>query len=161
MKELVGVLESLGLKKVRTYIQSGNVVFQSKAADTTQLAAKIGTAIQKSHGFAPQVFLLEADTLRSIIQANPFPEGEAQGNTLHCNFLDDVPPAPDLAGIAKLKAASERHALIGNVCYLHAPEGIGRSKLAAKLERLLGVPMTSRNWNTVSKLMAMAEEDAA
>ena len=161
MKELVSVLEGIGLTSVRTYIQSGNIVFQSKATDTAQLATKISSAIQKSHGFAPQVFLLEASALRATIKANPFPEGEAQGNTLHFNFLDDVPPTPDMAGIEKLRTASERHELKDNVFYLHAPDGIGKSKLAVKLERLLGAPMTSRNWNTVIKLMEMADENAA
>lgn len=155
MKELVSMLEGLGLKNVRTYIQSGNAVFQSKAANTAQLSTKISAAIQKSHGFAPQVFLLGASALRETIKANPFPE--AEGSTLHFNFLDDVPPAPDNSGIEKFRAASERYKLIGNVFYLHAPDGIGRSKLAAKLERLLGVPMTSRNWNTVRKLMDMVD----
>lgn len=161
MKELVGVLESLGLINVRTYIQSGNAIFQSKVSDTSQLAAKISAAIRKSHGFAPHVFLLEVAALRDIIKANPFPEAEAQGNTLHFNFLDDVPSAPDMAGIEKLSATSECYELKGNVFYMFAPDGIGRSKLMVKLERLLGVPITSRNWNTVRKLMEMAEDNAA
>lgn len=157
MKELVAVLEELGLKNLRTYIQSGNVVFSGKAEDKIKLAARMSAAIKKSHGFAPRVLLLDAAKLEKAIKANPFPEGEAEGNTLHFNFLESVPPEPDLAAMEKTRAPSERCELIGDVFYLHAPEGIGRSKLALNMERLLGVPMTGRNWNTVKKLQAMAE----
>jgi uncharacterized protein (DUF1697 family) len=156
MKELVVVLEGLGLKNIRTYIQSGNVVFDGKG-EPAALAAKMGVAIKKSHGFEPKVLVLDAARLEQAIQANPFPVGEAEGNTLHFNFLESVPPKPDMAGIEKIKAPSERYQLKGEVFYLHAPEGIGRSKLALSMEKLLGVPMTGRNWNTVSKLKEMVE----
>lgn len=156
MKELVAVLEKLGLQNIRTYIQSGNVVFQGKAVDAAQLAAQIGAAIRKSHGFEPRVLLLDAARLGTIVKANPFPEAEAAGNTLHFNFLAEIPPRPDLAGIEKIRSATERCELKGDVFYLHAPDGIGRSKLAANMEKLFGVPMTGRNWNTVSKLREMA-----
>lgn len=156
MKELAAVLEGLGLRGVETYIQSGNVVFQGKAVDTALLSKKIGAAISKSHGFEPWVRLLEMPMLEQVIRGNPYPEAEAAPGTLHVHFLATVPPRPNLDGLEKLRAASERFQLAGDVLYLHAPDGIGRSKLAAALERLLGVPMTSRNWNTVRKLGEMA-----
>lgn len=155
MKELVAVLEELGLKNLRTYIQSGNVVFDGKG-ESAALAARMSAAIKKSHGFEPWVLLLEAEALERAIKGNPFPEGEADGKTLHFNFLASAPHKPDLAGIEKIRAASERYKLIGDVFYLHAPDGVGRSKLALNMERLLGVPMTGRNWNTVKKLQEMA-----
>lgn len=154
MKDLVTVLEGVGLQTIRTYIQSGNVVFRGNVPDTFQLAAKISAAISKSHGFEPRVLLVDAAKLEKIIQANPFPD--AEGNTLHFNFLAGNPPKPDLAGIEKIRSASEQCELKGDVFYLHAPDGIGRSKLAANLEKLLGVPITGRNWNTVRKLREMA-----
>ncbi len=158
MKELVAVLEGLGLQGIKTYIQSGNVVFRSKATDT-QLATRIAAAIKKSHGFEPKVLLLDAGRLEKAIKANPFPEGEGEGNTLHFNFLESIPSKPDLARIEKVRAASERWQLEGDVFYLHAPDGIGRSKLASGMERLLGVPMTGRNWNTVRKLKELIEAE--
>ncbi|MBU0622273.1 MAG: DUF1697 domain-containing protein [Gammaproteobacteria bacterium] len=154
MKELVAVLDGLGLKNIRTYIQSGNVVFDGKG-EPAALAAKMGAAIKKSHGFEPKVLVLDAARLEKIIKANPFPEAETAGNTLHFIFLTEIPPKPDLAGIEKIRAASERCELKGDMFYLHAPDGVGRSRLAANMERLLGVPMTGRNWNTVSKLREM------
>jgi uncharacterized protein (DUF1697 family) len=159
MKELVAVLESLGVQDIKTYIQSGNVIFRSKAADTAPLARKIGAAIRKSHGFEPQVLLLDSAELDKVIRENPYPEAEAVPNTLHVNFLAAIPPKPDLRALEKIRTESERFHLAGDVLYLHAPDGIGRSKLAASMERLLGVPMTSRNWNTVHKLKVMIGDD--
>lgn len=158
MKALAAVLEGLGLQNIRTYIQSGNVVFDGKANDKVKLTAQIGAAIRNSHGFEPKILLLDVARLEKIIAENPFPEAEATGNTLHFNFLESVPARPDLAGIETLRAASERCALKGDVFYLHAPDGIGRSKLAANMERLLDVPVTGRNWNTVYKLQELANK---
>ena len=156
MKELVPVLENLGLQDIRTYIQSGNVVFGSKTGNIAQLSTRITTAIKKSHGIEPNVLLLDAAALDKAIKGNPYPEAETAPATLHFNFLASVPPKPDLAGIEKTKTASERYQLKGDVFYLHAPDGIGRSKLALNMERLLGVAATGRNWNTVRKLKEMA-----
>ena len=155
MKELVTVLESLGLQNIKAYIQSGNAVFQSKVADTAKLAKTISAAIKKSHGFEPQVLLLDSVLLNKVIKANPYPEAEAAPNTLHVVFLSAIPPKPDLNALERIRTASEHFQLAGNVLYLLAPDGIGRSKLAAGMERLLGVAMTSRNWNTVRKLQEM------
>ncbi len=156
MKELVALLTELGLREVRTYIQSGNVVFGSAAKDRTALAAKIGTAIAAQHGFAPQVLLLDAAELHAAMANNPYPEAETVPASLSLLFLAETPPHPDLKGMETLRAGSERFKLVGKVCYLHAPEGFGRSKLAAKAEKLLGVAATGRNWNTVCKLAEMA-----
>jgi len=108
MKELVAVLESLGVQDIKTYIQSGNVIFQSKAADTAQLTRKIGAAIRKSHGFEPQVLLLDSVKLNKVIRENPYPEAEAAPNTLHVNFLAAIPPRPDLKTLEKIRAESEK-----------------------------------------------------
>jgi len=158
MKDLVTVLEGLGLQGVKTFIQSGNAVFRGKGIAIMRLSKKVAAAIEESHGFAPWVLLLEAPVLEQAIKRNPYPEAEAAPSTLHVGFLATVPPRPDLDGLEKLRTAGERFALAGDVFYLHAPDGIGRSKLAAGMERLLGVPMTSRNWNTICKLGQLARE---
>lgn len=90
--------------------------------------------------------------------ANPFPEGEAQPKSLHFFFLEDAPKDPDLAALETMKAENERFALIDKVFYLHAPDGIGRSKVAEKFGRGWDVAITARNWRTVSKINALAEE---
>ena len=160
MRELIVLLEELGLSRVKTYIQSGNVVFQSGHNDIKELAQKISAAIGNSHGFAPHIFLLDLSALQAAVAANPFPQAENDPNTLHLFFLDEVPQNPDWAALESIKAETEQYRLVNNVFYLHAPDGIGRSKLAGKVEKVLGVAVTARNWRTVSKVIAMALEIA-
>jgi uncharacterized protein (DUF1697 family) len=158
MKELRTLLENLGLQNVRTYIASGNVVFQSEETDRSRLAREISAEIKKGHGFEPDVQLLTEEEMEKAIQANPFPEGEAEPKSLHLFFLAAVPENPDLKAIDALRIENERFALIDKVFYLHAPDGIGRSKLAEKFGRYIDVSMTARNWRTVGKIMEMVGE---
>jgi uncharacterized protein (DUF1697 family) len=158
MKELVALLEDLGCRNVKTYIQSGNAVFESKASNTSQLSKKISAEIKKRRGFEPHVLLLSLDEMEKAIANNPFPEGgEKEPKALHAGFLTSTPKAPDLEALERLKANREQFHLIGTIFYLYAPEGIGRSKLAASTEKLLGVPLTDRNWSTVRKIMEIAK----
>jgi uncharacterized protein (DUF1697 family) len=158
MKELVAILESVGCTNVRTYIQSGNAVFEHSATDAAKLAGKLTMAIDKARGFSPQVVMLEAKHLAKIVQANPFPEAESEPKSLHVWFLAAKATKPDRDALTKLKAKSERFELYGAAFYLYAPDGIGRSKLAANVERHLGVAATARNWRTVGKLLEIASE---
>lgn len=155
MKVLVAALESLGAGEVRTYIQSGNAVFESAEKNLARLAERTSAEIMNCCGFAPQVQVLTLETLAQAIAKNPFPEAVSDPSNLYLGFLASSPKSPDLAKLSGLAKASERYQLIEGVFYLHAPEGVGRSKLAASAERLLGVPMTVRNWRTVCKVMAL------
>ena len=157
MKELVGILEELGCQNVKTYIQSGNVVFKVDEENITELSDRISVEINKDRGFAPSVLLLSITELEKIVANNPFPEAQDAPQTLHVGFLAAVPRKPDLKKIESLKEKNERFQLINRAFYLHAPDGIGRSKLAANTERLLGVSMTDRNWRTVGKILEMAK----
>jgi uncharacterized protein (DUF1697 family) len=158
MRELVEVLQDLGLREVKTYIQSGNVVFQSEFGEPADLMDRMGDAIEKSHGFRPEVLLLEVDELQRAMAANPFPEAEQEPRTLHLYFLASEPEHLDLEALESVRRESERFQLKGKVLYLHAPKGIGRSKLAARVEKSLGVAATARNWRTVGKIEAMVVE---
>jgi uncharacterized protein (DUF1697 family) len=160
MRELVGVFEGLRLRQVKTYIQSGNVVFQSEHDNLKELAQMISAAIGQSHGFTPSILLLGLPEFQAAIAANPFPEGESEPKTLHLFFLEEVPSNPNWSLLESLKAESERYQLINKVFYLHTPDGFGRSKLAEKVEKAIGVAATARNWRTVSTLMSMALEVA-
>ena len=157
MRDLVRLLEGLGLANVRTYIQSCNVVFQSERTDLPELAQEIGAAIGDSHGFTPQIMFLSQAALATAVSRNPYPEAAREPKSLHFYFLETRPPDPDLAQLTTLKTESERFELIDTVFYLHAPDGIGRSKLAARVEKALGVATTARNWRTVSKVMKMVK----
>lgn len=156
MCDLVEILQRLGLANVKTYIQSGNVVFQSNRADLATLSQEISTAIGESHGFTPYVMLLSIDDFQEAMEANPFPEGEAEPKTLHLFFLDSTPQDPNLNALEAFRAERESYRLINKVFYLHAPDGIGRSKLAENVGKGWDVAITARNWRTVSKVMELA-----
>jgi len=157
MRELVSVLEDLGLWEIETYIQSGNVVFDCEDATLPGLSDRISQAVEKSHGFAPHVLILSASAFERAAAANPFPEAESEPKTLHLYFLVSAPLDPDWDAVEALKVQNESYALVGEVFYLHAPDGIGRSKLAARVENVLGVDATARNWRTVSNILVMAK----
>ena len=156
MKELMAMLEDLGAEGVKTYIQSGNVVFRSGDTHTQALAARLTAEIKRLKGFEPHVLILGLEDWDAAMANNPFPEAEADPKTLHLGFLTAIPENPDLDAMTDLKKDNERFQLIGSVFYLHAPDGIGRSKLAERSERLLGVPTTDRNWRTVCKIRELA-----
>lgn len=153
MNELVEILESMGFENVQTYIQSGNVVFQSRKKAGSKDAADISNRVLEKKGFEPSVLLLGEKDLQNAIANNPFPTDS--GKALHFFFMKSLPEEPDIQKLESLKTDSEEIALHAGVFYLYAPEGIGRSKLAANVEKALGVPGTARNWNTVNKLMSM------
>ncbi len=156
MKELVEHLESQGCRSVRTYIQSGNAVFEHAAAApvlTRQIRAALGAAL----GFEPALLLMTPKQLTRAASRNPFPEGEQDPAKLHLYFLAARPKQPDLDRLQGIAKANERFALEEDVLYLHAPDGIGRSKLAANVERVLGVSGTGRNWRTVQKLLDLTQ----
>ncbi|MDX1409349.1 MAG: DUF1697 domain-containing protein [Saprospiraceae bacterium] len=153
MKELRALLEGLGYRRVRTYIQSGNVVFESEARPDTEA---ISAAIGKKYGFRPTVFILSPGDLRRAAENNPYPTDA--GKFVHFQFCDRVPEVFDEQVLASLKAPSESYRLIDQVFYLYAPDGIGRSKLAARVDKAFpGVTLTARNLNTVNKLLEMVE----
>lgn len=157
MKELVDLLSEMGLRQVKTYIQSGNVVFRSEGTDSDKLSQDISAAIAQKFEFTPPVLTLSIEAFGQAITANPFTEVEDTPKALHLFFLASKPTSPDLDSLDAIQKSSERFALIDSVFYLFAPEGIGRSKLAAKIEKAMNVPVTARNWRSVNKIMSMAE----
>lgn len=158
MKSLTMLLESLGCFDVKTYIQSGNVVFAHRKSNDAYLSQEISRSIEKRFGFSAQVLLLTVAELQGAIDENPFADATAQPKTLHLWFLADKPGEPNLAKIHELKSDSESFSLIDRIFYLHAPDGIGRSRLAARVEKLTGAPATARNWRTLNKLLEMAQD---
>jgi len=158
MKELVKLFQQLGFHNVRTYIQSGNAVFQSNDRNASRLSERIGAEIRKSHGFEPKVLLLEPKDLEKAIALNPFPEAVSDPKSLHVLFLTSAPKNPELERLDEIRGKSERFKLSNRFFYLHTPEGVGRSKLVASAERLLGVPATGRNWRTICEIMALTKE---
>ena len=160
MKDLVSLMENTGLKNVRTYIQSGNVVFQTADSMVPDLDKKIQDSILGRHGLSLGLVILDKNEVDRSVSENPFPEAASEPKSVHLTFLSALPTNPDIEALERIRVPSERFALHEKVFYLHAPEGIGRSKLAAKIEKALGVSCTSRNWRTVLKLQEMIRTDA-
>ena len=157
MRELVTQLEGIGLKDVRTYIATGNVVFSSTRA-AARLAGEIEACIEKKFGFHSNTFVLSVDELRRAAAANPVPQADATPQLLHLFFLSQQPKTPQLDAMNEIKTKSEQFALKGKVFYFYTPDGFGISKLATRVDRLLGVKTTARNWRTVGKLLEMTRE---
>jgi uncharacterized protein (DUF1697 family) len=158
MASLVRHLEALKLKNIKTYIQSGNVVFDATSTNLTSLTKSLVARIEAEQGFAPKLLLLSPDDLHKAIQNNPFPQAADEPQSLHFFFLEMPSTTPNTQALESAKAETESYVLTDRVFYLHAPEGIGRSKLAATAEKHLGVTATARNFRTVEKLLALARE---
>ena len=149
MKDLKCLLEKNGMLNVRTYIQTGNIVF-----DCDEPISNLDELIESEFGFKPNVMFVQPLQFLKSIENCPFVADE--GKQLHYYFCQS-PPTPNLEKMTALKKQSEAFEIIDQVFYLHAPEGIGRSKLAERAEKLLGVRCTARNYNTVLKIKDMIE----
>ena len=159
MDALRELYESLGLRGAQTYIQSGNVVFRTDAKDLARLQKRIEDAIEKSYGFRTGVVLRTSAELKDIIRRNPFAKRSGiEPNKLVVSFLTGEPGPESKQKIAQIKVGPEELVLDGRELYIYYAGGIGSSKLTpAVIERALKVSGTARNWNTVTKLLEMAE----
>jgi len=158
MKELRNLLEKLGYENVRTYIQSGNCVFDAKESNASAISNEIAYAISKKFKIKPSVVTISLAQLNAAIKNNPYDSKKNEPKTIHFFFLSETPKEVDKARLQSLKNESEEFLLKKNIFYLFAPEGIARSKLAAGAEKALGVPTTARNYRTVIKLAELASE---
>jgi uncharacterized protein (DUF1697 family) len=156
MKDLKLIIEQQGCADVRTYIQSGNAILRTPLEDLSRLESRLTAAMAKRYGFEPRILILTQKELERAAARNPFPEASAHPKNLHLFFLVERPTRPDLKGMQALAIPSERFALEGKVFYLYTPDGFGPSKLAARIDRHLGVQSTARNWRTVTTLLEMA-----
>lgn len=159
MDALRELCESLGLADPRTHLQSGNVVFRTKERDLVRLAQRLENAIERRCGFRTKVMLRTTSEVRDAIQRNPFAARRGiDPSRLLVNFLADDPGRDAPSKILGLKAHPEELHLAGRELYIYYTNGIGHSKLtAAVIERMLKVSGTGRNWNTVTKLLEIAE----
>jgi len=151
---------SLKLECPRTYVQSGNVIFRSKKKNFSALAKKIQAAIEGTFGFAPEVILRTPDEMRKAIAASPFADRrDLHPSKLLVTFLAAEPCPEARAALLSLKAHPEELHLRGRELYIYFPNGVGQSKLPwSKVEKLTQVAGTARNWNSVTKMLAIAEE---
>lgn len=157
MKDLRQLLEHEGFTDAKTYIQSGNCVFQSDLSSPDEIQCKISDGIENKFGFRPRIFVMDRSNLLQAIAANPYPEGAEDPKSVHFYFLAGLATEPDLEALEAIQAPTERYLLTDHVLYLHAPDGIGRSKFAAQVEQKLGVATTARNFRTVLKIAELLQ----
>ncbi|MEY2469218.1 MAG: hypothetical protein QOF21_1916 [Actinomycetota bacterium] len=148
MADLKKVFEAAGATKVKTYIQSGNVVFDGPASLN---AKRIETAIEKHFHIKVSVAVRTRAQLKAIAAANPYDEVDL----VHVAFLIGRPKLGHIETTDAMTGEAFTH--IGNELYFYLPNGMGTSKLPAYVSRRVGKDMTARNWRTVMKLCEMLD----
>lgn len=156
MAALKSLFESVGFDSVITLLQTGNVLFTSPETELGQLATRIEEACEKEFGFHTDILLLTAETLQEIVNQSPFSNPEARDpRFMHVTFLSGRPERHATEALLSYKGPEELF-VTDHAVYIYYPEGAGRSKLTNSLvEKRLNVRATARNWNTVTKLLAL------
>jgi uncharacterized protein (DUF1697 family) len=159
MERLRDVLDALGFEDLKTYVQSGNVVFKAATQAPEKLARKIEDKLLRQFGFSVPVLVKTSDELILIIKSNPFlKEPGVDPSQLHVTFLSCMPDQAALNKLEAIAAGADRFRCSGQAIYLHCPNGYGTTKLSNNaLERALAVSATTRNWRTVNKLREMTD----
>ncbi len=164
MDALREIYTSLKLRDPKTLLQSGNVVFTTSAPNLAALPARIEAAIEAACGFRPAVILRTAAELREVVAASPFANRlSPDGAGLHpakiaVSFLPAAPTAAAREKALAIPSAPDELHFGVRELYLYFPNGMGRPTLSLpKVERALGMPGTARNWNTVTKLLDLAD----
>lgn len=153
MAEFRAMLSGLGLGEVRTYIQSGNAVFESELLPDAR-EVMIRDEVAAGFGLAPETFVRTGDEIAEALADHPFALTDPA--RVHVFFLRET-PNPDEATLRALALPGDGWHVGPRRFTLHTPDGIGRSKLAARLDKLLPGPMTARNFRTVAALLQMVD----
>lgn len=156
MVDLRAMYESLGFSNIVSYIQSGNVAFQSPLQDQRSLAQQIEAAILDHFTFEVPVIVLNQTELENTLTNNPFSE-EKQSRS-YVTFLAEEPEYGRVEKVKALDYAPEEWVLAGKIIYFYSPSGYGRAKMSNNFfEQKLKVRATTRNWKTVHKLLQMTQ----
>ncbi len=156
MKDLAAIFEAQGCTGVKTYIQSGNVVFEASAALAAKLPRQIAGAILKGHGLNVPVVQRTAEELERVGRRNPFLKAGVVLDTLHVAFLADAPSPSAASALDPKRSPPDELAIRGRELYLRLPNGVAATKLTnAYFDRTLGTVSTLRNWRTVLQLIEL------
>ncbi|MFD7456956.1 MULTISPECIES: DUF1697 domain-containing protein [unclassified Streptomyces] len=158
MAGLRALIEGLGHDDVRTYLQSGQAVFAAGHGDEESLAAGLTRAIEKQYGFPVDVIVRDHAYLKAVADACPFPAADLEARQLHVTYFSAPVDEARFAEVDRDAHLPEEFRLGDRALYLYAPDGLGRSKLADVLSRprlTKGLIATTRNWNTVLKLVEL------
>jgi uncharacterized protein (DUF1697 family) len=158
MESLRASFAVLGFGDVKTYIQSGNVIFKTEKTEPNALAKKIVKKISDDFGFDVPALVKTAEEMNAVLKANPLVKrAGVDESKLHVTFLASIAPENAAAVLQPLAAKSELFAVSGTEIFLYCPDGYGETKLSnSAIEKKLSVAATTRNWKTVNVLHTMA-----
>ncbi|HEV2119280.1 MAG TPA: DUF1697 domain-containing protein [Candidatus Bathyarchaeia archaeon] len=160
MEKLRSSFEALGYRHVRSYLQSGNVIFEAAKTSADDLSKIIRKKILSDVGFPVSVIVRTANELKKIAAHNPFlSEKSVDHSKLHVTFSAELPAEGAVGKLDSLGAFPDRFLVKGREIYLYCPNGYGRTKLSNNaIEKVLSVKATTRNWNTVGALVTISSE---
>src|SRR3989441_11956145 len=160
MENLRVSFEALGFRRVRSYVQSGNVIFEATKASSDNLSKNVGEKILSDFGFSVTLILRTSEEMKKIVSDNPFlKESGIDRSKLHVTFLSELPAIAAMGKLDALKGDVDQFRIKNREIYLYCPSGYGRTKLSnSSFERLLSVEATTRNWRTVKMLAGMSSE---
>jgi uncharacterized protein (DUF1697 family) len=160
MDALRGICERLGFANPRTYLQSGNIVFETGEKSMAALVEKLEGAIHRRFGFRVRVIVRTGPELKKAVGQNPLANRrDTDPRRLLVIFLEGAPSPEARAKLLSIDARPEEFHVIDREVYVYYPNGLARPKLApALIEKTLATSGTGRNWNTVTKLLQIAEE---
>jgi len=158
MKDLAGMFVKAGCGEVRTYIQSGNVIFRAEPRVAAQIPGLVAAQIADRFGYKTPVMLRTTAELGVVILNNPFLKAGIAEDTLHVLFLADLPSARSIENLDPGRSPPDAFVARGKEVYLHCPQGVGNSKLTnAYFDSKLTTTCTGRNWRTVTSLLKLME----
>lgn len=159
MAELRTLCADLGWRAVQSYIQSGNVVFQADDAPAAHLETELEQAIARHFGLTIPVVVRTAGDWPAYVSGNPYPTESQHEPNLVMLALAKTPPKPGaLKSLQERALNGERIEQVGDGLWIHYQNGVAKSKLSPALfDRLVGSPVTARNWRTVLKIAELAE----
>ncbi len=158
MKDLAEIFVEAGCGEVRTYIQSGNVIFRAAPAERPRLPGLITAEIARRSGYSIPVVLRTAGELAGVLRNNPFLNAGVSEAELHVLFLADLPARRCVLALDPDRSPPDAFAVSGREVYLRLPNGAARSKLTnAYFDSKLATTSTGRNWRTVTKVFELAQ----
>ncbi len=160
MEALRKSYEGLGFHHVKSYVQSGNVIFSANEIGIADLEQQIVQRIQQDFGFEVPVIILSIDKLKQIIENNPFlKQPDKELAFFHITFLSSKPEQYDFSSIEEKRQTGEEIVISDTAVYLYCPNGYGNTKLNNTfIEKKLNVRATTRNWKTSNELLRMAQQ---
>ena len=161
MATLRDLLAAAGHKDVRTHLQSGNALFSSQKRNPARFAGEIEARITQRLGLNIRCLILSGDELHAVVDGNPLLDVASDGSRMLALFMLETPDLSLLAAHDPAELGRDQIRIGHRVVYQWCPDGfLAAPNVGAFLEKHLKVTVTARNWNTITRLSAMLDEDA-